>query len=581
MVKLGKYLMSVLALAAMSCSSEGDVPQPVAPSGSTFEAGLYVTFYGGEDAASSRAPQDEGYEIGSQPENFIDVFDNDYRIFFFDKNDTYTGQLKDMTLTPITVSGVWKRYRLDGEITDSKFSAMVADKEFSLKVVMLANWRKSYPEPVPGVTRLSDLATATGSLATFDPVADQTLDKNRPMPLFGVTNAITGVTFTPGQVTDLGNLHLLRAYAKVRVREGAGSLPLKSVRMLRANTAYYRVPRGVKEQDDYVNNSWAEDYYQTPSIPDPAGLVTDAGKLEFSQDATGDWVFYMPEFRNIDNCNPKAPLTNRTQIVAVFDDGKGKEETHYVDFKFYNDPPSYATGAVAGDYFDVLRNTIYDYTLTKSGVQEPAEVTIEVDVQPYAELWLTPDFGLMRDEDGDLMVELEYDNDGNVIRDKDGSIKLPEYMKQYLAAYGKKLPDLTPIKGDYFAIHLVGDGQLMNAEIWLKDSDGDQVLSDFSASDATDRNCSTRKVIYASGNIKTSGYKDRDGDIRLKHFTNHSSIILDREGYILFKTKDDDGVIRRYQIESWVPGSDTFWVIGETVYIEYKDGVATGTKKPR
>lgn len=351
--------------------------------------------------------------------------------------------------------------------------------------------------------------------------------------------------------------------------------------MLRANTAYYRVPLGVKEQDDYVNNSWAEDYYQTPSIPDPAGLVTDAGKLEFSQDATGDWVFYMPEFRNIDDCNPKAPLTNRTQIVAVFDDGKGKEETHYVDFKFYNDPPSYATGAVAGDYFDVLRNTIYDYTLTKSGVQEPAEVTIEVDVQPYAELWLTPDFGLMRDEDGDLMVELEYDNDGNVIRDKDGSIKLPEYMKQYLAAYGKKLPDLTPIKGDYFAIHLVGDGQLMNAEIWLKDSDGDQVLSDFSASDATDRNCSTRKVIYASGNIKTSGYKDRDGDIRLKHFTNHSSIILDREGYILFKTKDDDGVIRRYQIESWVPGSDTFWVIGETVYIEYKDGVATGTKKPR
>lgn len=99
---------------------------------------------------------------------------------------------------------------------------------------------------------------------------------------------------------------------------------------------------------------------------------------------------------------------------------------------------------MAGDYFDVLRNTIYDYTLTKSGVQEPAEVTIEVDVQPYAELWLTPDFGLMRDEDGDLMVELEYDNDGNVIRDKDGSIKLPEYMKQYLAAYGKKLPDLTP-----------------------------------------------------------------------------------------------------------------------------------------
>lgn len=579
MVKLGKYLMALLSAAALvSCSSESDTPVSAEPSGASYEAGLYVTFYGDNDLTSRATPTPGDYEIGSAPENYIDIFGNDFRVYFFGQDDTFAAELKILTLTPESTSGVVKRYRLDGEINDPDFTE-IAQKTHKLKVVMLANWRGSYPEPVVGVTTISDIAKSAAALYTFDfaPGADQLISRARPIPLFGVTNLLEK-TFVAGMKTNLGTLHLLRAYAKVRVRAGVGSRPITSVSMTRVNTRGYRAPLGVTDQDGYVHGNWADDYYHTPSIPADPAEVTDMG---FVKGDDGEWTIYLPEYRNIADTDPKRPLDTRALIRVTFTGTDGRVITEYVDFKFYSKPPSFATGSEAGDHFDILRNTVYDYTLTK--IDEFTDVNIEVDVQPYAEQWLLPDFGIMRDEEGDLRIDLEYDADGNVVRDENGEIRLPDNFRRFLTAYGKSLPPFTLLEGDYYAIHLGSDGLLANAEIWVKDKDQDRVLSDLSPESADDQHCSTRRVIYNSGYIKTEGYKDQHGDLRLRHFPNHTSIVRDRLGYTIFKDRDNK---ERLMVESWEPGSDTFWVVGtnnitgETIYMKYVLGVYTEYFEP-
>lgn len=186
---------------------------------------------------------------------------------------------------------------------------------------------------------------------------------------------------------------------------------------------------------------------------------------------------------------------------------------------------------------------MYDYTLTK--YTGTADVNIEVDIQPYANQELKIDFGLMRDEQGDLMVLPEKDVNGND--------SLPQYFLDYLKAYGKdtifdSFPLGSLVAGDYYAIHRGQDGELKNAEIWLKDIDGAHVLKNFSKKDDNDENCSTRYVELYFGLDKYYYHKDRDGDRRLKHYPNHWSIVLDRKDYMIFKSGDNT---ERYEVASF------------------------------
>lgn len=577
MVKFGKYLVVMAAmLLSVACSSD-DGPgtqTPVGPAGDSYMAGFDISLYGGDASESRATPVPGDYENGSLAENFVDIEGRDFRIYFFDGDDRFICQLGNIEIVPLGETR--KRYYVNGTVPKD----LIDDAGRTFKVVMLANWRGTYPQPEAGVTTVADLAESPAALYAFDFAdgADQLVSAERPIPLFGASNLYPGVVFLPNIRTHIGTLHLLRAYAKVRVRAGIGSRPITSVSMTRVNTRGYRAPLGVTDQDEYVHGNWADDYYHTPSIPADPAQATDMG---FVKGDDGEWTIYLPEYRNIADTDPKRPLDTRALIRVTFTGTDGRVITEYVDFKFYNTPPSFATGSEAGDHFDILRNTVYDYTLTK--IDEFTDVNIEVDVQPYAEQWLLPDFGIMRDEEGDLRIDLEYDADGNVVRDENGEIRLPDNFRRFLAAYQKSLPPFTLLEGDYYAIHLGADGLLANAEIWVKDKDQDRVLSDLSPESADDQHCSTRRVIYNSGYIKTEGYKDQHGDLRLRHFPNHTSIVRDRLGYTIFKDRDNK---ERLMVESWEPGSDTFWVVGtnnitgETIYMKYVLGVYTEYFEP-
>ena len=382
--------VAVMALVALSivgaCSSDvaGDEPCDV-PREPVYKAGFYVTT---GDLRLSRAPVPGDYEAGTPLENYIDMDGKDFRIFMFDENDTYVGQLDDIMIRQTSSDGTFKTYLVSGVIP----AAVPRELGGKLKVMMLANWRHTYPEPVAGRTTLAEIATDAASMQEFIYPDDTQVGTDRLIPMFGITNLLTGLKFDPGWSTDLGTIHMLRAYAQVRVCAHAESLPITSVRLTKANKHLFRAPVGVGAQSDYVFDSYAKDYYRKPSVPSGTASVAEPVALA---EKDGMWRIYIPEFANLaDPQNPQAPLAagERCRIEVMFD---GDVTTHYIDFKYYDDPPEYAGDAKKGDHFDILRNNIYEYTLKRLGGE--SDVKVEVDVIPYSEVVLKPEFGFDRD----------------------------------------------------------------------------------------------------------------------------------------------------------------------------------------
>ena len=583
MTTLAKYLtLLAVAVLSVSCSSR-DIDMTVTPlPGSTTDgcmAGFTITLDSGDGLGSrlaSRAPSEGDYEAGSAAENYINIDDKDFKILFYDKDDKYIGALDNVLVIIESSDGSMKRYRVSGTVPVS----VVDDAGQEFKMMMLANWSHNYPQPEKG-SPLQDIASSIHAAYTFDYSDDQRVGRERPIPMFGVSNLISGREFDPGWETDLGTLHMLRAYAKVRVHAHGDGLPIRSVTLTRGNTGGYRAPLGVNVQDDYVHGSYERDYYRRPSVPSDSEQQTDIPFVYSDKDDM--WTLYLPEFVNLsldaDGLpDPRTPLAeeSRARIRVTFDGHEGED---YVDFKYYSAPPSYAGPAAReGDHFDLLRNTVYDFTLRK--LSGSAEVDVEVDVQPYAEQVLRPGFGLMRDEMGDLMILPEKDVNGND--------SLPEFFMDYLKAYGKdtifdRFPLDSLVDGDYYAIHRGQDGEMANAEIWLKDIDGAHVLDNFRPKDDNDKNCSTRYVELYFGLDKYYYHKDRDGDRRLHHFTNHWTVVLDRNDYTIFKSPDND---LRYEVGSFdADNPDEFYIVADPredadnyYFIKVTNGVITDEK---
>ena len=110
--------VAVMALVALSivgaCSSDvaGDEPCDV-PREPVYKAGFYVTT---GDLRLSRAPVPGDYEAGTPLENYIDMDGKDFRIFMFDENDTYVGQLDDIMIRQTSSDGTFKTYLVSGVI---------------------------------------------------------------------------------------------------------------------------------------------------------------------------------------------------------------------------------------------------------------------------------------------------------------------------------------------------------------------------------------------------------------------------------------------------------------------------------
>ena len=210
--------------------------------------------------------------------------------------------------------------------------------------------------------------------------------------MYGVREFESGVQdFKDGKTfSDIGVLHLLRAYAKVEVNvtfEGFEDKPVVTfVSLTHASGKGYKAPANVTKEEEYVTDSWFKDY--TPvNIPDGA---TDIGELQLTKDeGTGHYVAYVPEYKNVEAGNPTKLKISFT--IGDINNG-GLNAVGYVDFMYSENPPE---GVEAGQAFDIARNNWYKFNVVAKG----KDIDWTVDAIPFTSVPLIkPDMGLEREE---------------------------------------------------------------------------------------------------------------------------------------------------------------------------------------
>lgn len=608
MYRIYKVILPILMLLlAAACSSDplagpDSAPAPVLPvcPEGPVEFGMLISLgdngaersYG--DMPAGRAtPSDGDYDPGAGYENFIDISAGDFALYIFSAGDASASAPRLIARAEITglvpadggTAESAKRYMCRFRVDDPMLLFDKATAKASFRLVMLANWHAwtlasgrwaDYPVLAAGAT-LDELYAAAGSTREFPDVAvGPELTRDTRVPLFGV-HEYSGIDLMANGLTDLDEtLHLLRAFAKIEVYDAPDTKrAIESVSLTRCNTLFKCLPSRVYGKGDYVTGSHATDYVDHVSLPGDTcdtpgaaapGVSTDIPFFKYSKgnSGKGSWIIYVPEYDNTSASATKA------QIKVTYAD----KSSFMLDFKNYGQLATPAKNAP----FDICRNNWYIYSLSR----REHDVTVELDVQPYAECKVEPGLGLLADDMGDLMVYMVFDEES-------GEWVFPETFNAFRSEYGKELPkdpDGVELKferemGDYYAIHRGTDGTMAGSEIWLKDRDGDRVLTNFAPKDDNSQDCSTRKVIAYTGSHQEECHKDMDGDIRRQHNHNHSSVIYDEEMGLCFK--DVDGKL--YPVESWDESTGIFYVRATSadgtryIFIEYDiSGTETGNK---
>lgn len=628
------YILSLFALmmllgVAASCSKDSlgdpDGGQPAARP----TMGITISLAG---ASSTRAEDGSaisgGYEIGEGLENYLDISNGNYRIYFFDTDgkyiDTFRPFMRPTQSGQEPVNGVQTVYywQFLGEVP--------FDLPLSFKLVVLANWPK-YPEEASGEeTGIGDDNDADGvayrlvkgkttikglcrhadtQFSGLSPKeSGEWLDESNLIPFYGVReynleNYVDAADIKDGKIDgdiyidlqkDKKNeptaLPLLRAMAKVEVILDNPLASFSAVSIDRVNAKGFCAPEEALNHSDYDHGyNWNSDFIRgrvhltNNGKNDDSPVRVSLTKVSARTAADGKtipekWVAYIPEYRNIDNdnsegyCSIKVTLANpdpdsfrNPGEEPKNDDDKRpvwdpEKQTNTIYFatngtKASNNNNSHPSGSTPGRY-DIERNNIYRFTI--KGMS--SNLLCEVDVQPYADCPLTVDFGLMRDERGDLMV----------IPDSDGN--LPAFFLEYMQKHENQWPldedtkeRLVLNEGDYYAMVRLSDSETgSNYEVWVKDSDGCRIMTNFSDKQDNDENCSTRKVWDYSEpplNEYKEYRKDKDGHQLLQHNSDHSSVVLDHDKQMLFKTDPNVENGKIYLVESWDEASGKFWYV--------------------
>ncbi|MDE6133997.1 MAG: hypothetical protein K2F79_00280 [Muribaculaceae bacterium] len=375
MKNIPPVLTSLLLVILASCSQSDD---PV-PASDTVQAGIYITVSSAAPDQPSRAVPDNefGYNPGEGYENYIHISGDDFRVYFFTSSNVLIARLENPELVPTSSTVTSKRYLLTCEVRPEELSA-------NFKVVMLANWR-NYPELTPGVSTIDDLVKSPQAQLSYRRHAQALLTPDERIPLFGVKEYSVESFNKYTQTVLPGELHLLRAYAKIEVYASAydGQFPIVRADLIGHNTRAWAAPHGVYNESDYVHWNYDQDFAAITEFES----VTDEA-LEFCRDEAGHYILYVPEYRNAGTGRP-------AKIRIYFEDPASPEATPYfLDFKYYK--ADIDQNIVAGQVFDIRRNYWYRYEVIKTN----ADLDLTVDVLPFQEVRLDPIFGVDVPESG-------------------------------------------------------------------------------------------------------------------------------------------------------------------------------------
>ena len=360
----------LVAMLALSSCIMDDGSGDVAPdTDAGVQVGLHISL--GTPAGAAKVPAGNYDDATATAyENFIDIENGGYRVLFFDMDNRYLASFEQLKFTALGSDRLTsKTYEVTGKVD--------ADMPSNFKVVVLANW-PSYPQNlVRGVTTVADICSADN--ARFSYHSFYQLSPSELIPMYGIKEC-KNVTLRDKIIVPLGTVHLLRAMAKVEVLGTEGPWTIEEVKLHNYNGFGYCAPADVFNEADYVRYDYALDFNTNIHIPTGAFMQS---ALSLGEVASGHFVIYVPEYQNTLN---GIGIGNKATLGIRFKERTDKE--YAVDFKYYQSPSADVT---EGTPFDIRRN--YDYRFVIHKVGEEAELQLSVDVLPYTQYDLYPEFG--------------------------------------------------------------------------------------------------------------------------------------------------------------------------------------------
>lgn len=379
-----------LLMAVVGCTaSDEPTPTPAPDTSAEYRFSIYLN---AGDSKSSRTP-DGDYNAGDGYENYIDIEGNDFKVALYTADNSWLANVEHTTLIPLGNNfESAKRYLLQCDLDVETAERINSLK--SVKLVVLANWRHSYPI----LNAESTLTTLFDNAATIDysgTLPGPVLSKDDKIAMFGVCQ-YNGIELLPNIVSNLGTLHLLRSIAKIEVWDSEATLiNMSEVRLTRHKTAAAPMPKGVTHQDHYVKNNYDNDYVLSPSFPTSWQPFDNESSqpVAITKGEDGHYIIYVPEFLNTN----RADDTQKARLEIIYDG----REPYYVEFRDNK-----------GNPIDILRNYWYKFEVSKT----IDNIAVTVQVVPYAEVSLKPNFGLEVDTDRYIPITIEEkDSDGNII----------------------------------------------------------------------------------------------------------------------------------------------------------------------
>lgn len=304
---------------------------------------------------------DEGYEIGETYENYIDVENNNYRIYFFTSDNKLIARFEPDGFV-VTEGSDYRDYSVLGKAP----AALGNHKNF--KMVVLANWPQYGDDTMKsGETLLADICDA--GWGQFSNFSSFELGPEQLIPFYGV-HEYNNIEFKSGEVTWLPEpVTLLRAVAKVEVilkTDDLFDLSFSEAKIRRYNKKGYCAPKDVFSQNDYDHGGeWNNDYVSDLHLVENSNDAEDKTQnFRYASQWIGadgnkyvKWIAYLPEYQNIDVGDKHSCIEVKLDVQT------SEDEPHKVYFANYDENGKTDNNDNA-KRFDINRNNLYRFTIT-------------------------------------------------------------------------------------------------------------------------------------------------------------------------------------------------------------------------
>lgn len=317
-----------------------------------------------DSRANTRAydpPHTNNYEQALGNEYYINQYDVEVLVF-----DASGGFVERATLVQATgPTPDFHTYELTGTLSN-------IEEEKTYQMVVLANRSGS-----AYCTNFSNtIAEGTSMKGVLEPLVygNYTAAFTEDLLTEGSTERIPMWGVVKAELKDEATItvNMLRAMAKVRVNLDAEGYTLAGVTLNQANNRGYFTPT----MDMGINNDGSTKSVSEARIIPLSGLTTLPNLLFVKEPGnTNSYVIYVPECNTF--TKEEETRTATTWMTVSINDASGNVDlagNNKLYFREYRKTDT-QTGTVKGEYFDIVRNYFYDYTIT--GIENGLDLTVK------------------------------------------------------------------------------------------------------------------------------------------------------------------------------------------------------------